>query len=189
MRLSFPDNAVDVVAGLPGAGKSTLIHRVVDRSAVEVVDTDDQRRDGGRASYVRHYGRILAAVRGSRPVVIHSRGTVGTLRRAITLVAALHGRPVHLILLDASWEEAEDGQRRRGRGVSRTRMDRELRRWRRLRDRGPRREGWASVTELDRPTAAVAEPLQWKATYTPGTTGFDVVGSRGWLRVEVPEAS
>jgi len=22
-----------------------------------------------------------------------------------------------------------------------------------------------------------------------GTTGFDVVGSRGWLRVEVPEAS
>ena len=57
--------------------------------------TDDQRRDGGRASYVRRYGRILAAVRGSRPVVIHSRGTVGTLRRAITLVAALHGRPAH----------------------------------------------------------------------------------------------
>ena len=24
---------------------------------------------------------------------------------------------------------------------------------------------------------------------TPGTTGFDVVGSWGWLRVEVPEAS
>ncbi len=23
----------------------------------------------------------------------------------------------------------------------------------------------------------------------PGTTGFDVVGSWGWLRVEVPEAS
>jgi len=178
VRFSFPDNAVIVAAGLPGAGTS-----------VEVVDTDDQRRDGGRASYVRRYGRILAAVRGSRPVVIHSRGTVGTLRRAITLVAALHGRPVHLILLDASWEEAEDGQRRRGRGVSRRRMDRELRRWRRLRDRGPRHEGWASVTALDRASAAAAEPLQWKATYTPGTTGFDVVGSRGWLRVEVPEAS
>jgi predicted kinase len=189
VRLSYPANAVVVVAGLPGAGKSTLIRRVVDRSAVEVVDTDDQRRDGGRASYVRHYGRILAAVRGSRPVVIHSRGTVGTLRRAIALVAALHGKPAHLILLDASWEEAEDGQRKRGRGVSRARMDRELRRWRRLRGRGPRREGWTSVIVLDRPTAAVAEPLQWKATYTPGTTGFDVVGSWGWSRVEVPEAS
>src|SRR5688500_16157437 len=135
VRLSFPDNAVVVVAGLPGAGKSTLIRRVVDRSAVEVVDTDDQRRHGRRASYVRHYGRILAAVRGSRPVVIHSRGTVGTLRRAIATVAALHGRPAHLILLDASADEAEDGQRRRGRGVSRLRMDREVARWRRLRGR------------------------------------------------------
>jgi len=189
VRLSLPDNAVVVVAGVPGAGKSTLIRRVVDRSAVAVVDTDDQRRDGGRASYARHYGRILAAVRGSRPVVIHSRGTVGTLRRAIATVAALHGRPAHLILLDASREEAEDGRRKRGRDVSRRRMAREVARWRRLRDRDLRREGWASVTVLDRATAAVVEPLQWEATYTPGTTGFDVVGSWGWSRVEVPEAS
>ena len=189
VRLSLPDNAVLVVAGVPGAGKSTLIRRLVDPTAVEIVDTDDQRRDGGRASYARHYGRILAAVRGPRPVVIHSRGTVGTLRRAIAAFAALHGRPAHLILLDASWEEAEDGQRRRGRGVSRSRMTREVRRWRRLRGRSLRHEGWASVTQLDRATAAVAEPLQWKATYTPGTTGFDVVGSWGWSRVEVPEAS
>jgi hypothetical protein len=29
-----------------------------------------------------------------------------------------------------------------------------------------------------------------RGTYGPlGTTGFDVVGSWGWLRVEVPEAS
>jgi len=189
VRLSLPDNAVVVVAGVPGAGKSTLIRRVVDRSAVAVVDTDDQRRDGGRASYARHYGRILAAVRGSRPVVIHTRGTVGTLRRAIATVAALHGRPAHLILLDASPEEAEDGRRRRGRDVSRLRMAREVARWRRLRDRDLRREGWASVTVLDRATAAVVEPLQWEATYTPGTTGFGVVGSWGWSRVEVPEAS
>jgi len=75
VRLSSPDNAVVVVAGIPGAGTPT----------VEVVDTDDHRRDGE--------GRILAAVRGSRPIVIHSRGTVGTLRRAIATVAALHGRP------------------------------------------------------------------------------------------------
>ena len=189
VRLSFPDNAVVVVAGVPGAGKSTLIRRVVDRSAVEVVDTDDQRRDGGRASYVRHYGRIVAAVRGSRPVVIHSRGTVGTLRRAIALVAALHGRPAHLILLDAPRAEAEEGQRRRGRRVSHARMDREVERWARLRRRALRREGWSSVTVLDRPSAAAVEPLQWDRTYTQGTTGFDVVGSWGWSRVEVAEAS
>ena len=136
MRLTYPDNAVVVVAGLPGAGKSTLIRRAVDRSAVRVVDTDDQRRDGGRASNVRHYGHMLAAVWGGRPVVIHSRGTLGTLRRGITLVASLRGRPAHLILLDAPRDAAEAGQRRRGRTIPARRMDREVARWDRLQRRG-----------------------------------------------------
>jgi adenylate kinase family enzyme len=114
VRLTYPENAVVVIAGIPGAGKSTLIRRVVDRSTARVVDTDDQRRDGGRASYVRHYAHIVTAVWGRRPVVIHSRGTLGTLRRAITLLSSLRGRPAHLILLDAPREEAEAGQRARG---------------------------------------------------------------------------
>jgi predicted kinase len=189
VRLTYPDNAVVVVAGLPGAGKSTLIRRAVDRAAVRVVDTDDQRRAGRRASYVRHYGHILTAVWGRRPVVIHSRGTLGTLRRLITLASSLRGRPAHLILLDTPRAAAEDGQRRRGRFVSRTKMDREVARWERLLDRGVRREGWRSVTVLDRPSAASVERLQWMQTQPLGTTGFDVVGSWGWLRVEVPEAS
>ncbi len=190
MRLTYPENAVIVVAGLPGAGKSTLIRRAVDRTAVRVVDTDDQRRDGQRASNVRHYGHIVAAVWGRQPVVIHSRGTLGTLRRLITLVSSLRGRPAHLILLDAPRAAAEEGQRRRGRGVSRARMDRESARWERLMRRGVRGEGWDSVLCLDRPSAASVEQLQWEQTTQPlGTTGFDVVGSWGWLRVEVPEAS
>jgi predicted kinase len=190
VRLTYPENAVVVVAGLPGAGKSTLIRRAVDRSAVRVVDTDDQRRNGRRASYVRHYGHMLAAVWGRQPVVIHSRGTLGTLRRLITLASSLRGRPAHLILLDAPRAEAEAGQQRRGRRVSRARMDREAARWDRLSRRGvPRREGWRSVAVLDRGSAAALEGLQWRQTQPLGTTGFDVVGSWGWLRVEVPEAS
>jgi RNA helicase len=190
VRLTYPENAVVVVAGIPGAGKSTLIRRAVDRSAVRVVDTDDQRRDGGRASNVRHYAHIVTAVWGRRPVVIHSRGTLGTLRRAITLLSSLRGRSAHLILLDAPREAAEAGQRARGRLVSRSRMDREARRWARLLRRGARGEGWSSVTVLDRATAAHVDGLQWTETYKPlGTTGFDAVGSWGWSRVEVPEAS
>jgi hypothetical protein len=189
VRLTYPEGAVVVVAGLPGAGKSTLIRRAVDRSAVRVVDTDDQRRDGRRASYVRHYGHMLAAVWGRQPVVIHSRGTLGTLRRLITLTSSLRGRPAHLILLDAPRAEAEEGQQRRGRRISRSRMDREVARWDRIRRRGIRGEGWRSVTVLDRASAAAVEGLQWNQTQPLGTTGFDVVGSWGWLRVEVPEAS
>ena len=35
-----------------------------------------------------------------------------------------------------------------------------------------------------------AGALAWRAQETsPGTTGFDAVGSWGWLRAEVPEAS
>jgi hypothetical protein len=190
VRLTFPESAVVVVAGIPGAGKSTLIRRAVDRSAVRVVDTDDQRRDGGRASNVRHYAHIVTAVWGRRPVVIHSRGTLGTLRRTITLLSSLRGRPAHLILLDVPREDAEAGQRARGRRVSRWKMDREGRRWARLRRRGARREGWSSVTVLDRASAAHIDGLQWNKSHRPlGTTGFDAVGSWGWSRVEVPEAS
>jgi hypothetical protein len=189
VRLSYPDNAVVVVAGLPGAGKSTLIRRAIDRSAVRVVDTDDQRRDGGRASNVRHYAHIVTAVWGRRPVVIHSRGTLGTLRRAITLLSSLRGRPAHLILLDAPRADAEEGQRERGRLVRRSVMDRHARRWERLRRRGARGEGWRSVTVLDRASAAAVDGLQWIEFKPLGTTGFDVVGSWGWSRVEVPEAS
>jgi predicted kinase len=168
VRFTYPEEAVVVVAGLPGAGKSTLIARAVDRSAVRVVDTDDQRRDDGRASNVRHYGHIVTAVWGRRPVVIHSRGTLGTLRRAIALLSSLRGRPAHLILLDAPREAAEAGQRRRGRIVPRSKMDREVARWARLRRRGVRREGWRSVTVLDRPSAAQVERLQWTGSQTPG---------------------
>ena len=166
VRLTYPGNAVVVVAGLPGAGKTTLIRRATSRPAI-VVDTDDQRRRGGQASYVRHYGHIVQAVWGRQPVVIHSRGTLGTLRRLIALLSFLRGRPAHLILLDAPRAAAEDGQRRRGRRVPRAIMDREAARWERLLRRGVRGEGWRSVTVLDRASAARVEELHWEQTYNP----------------------
>ena len=42
MQLRFPFDAVVVVAGVPGAGKTTLIRRAVDRDAVRVVDMERQ---------------------------------------------------------------------------------------------------------------------------------------------------
>lgn len=159
MQLSFPSDAVVVVAGVPGAGKTTLIRRAVDRGAARVVDTDDRRR--GPLLYLGHYARIAAAIAGRRPAVIHSRGTHPATRRMIATLAAVRGRPAHLVMLDAARDEAEAGQRARGRRVSADEMERQVSRWRRLMRHGARGEGWASVVVLDRPAAARTEAMQF----------------------------
>ena len=154
MDLRFTSDAVVVVAGVPGAGKTTLIRRAVDPATVRVVDTEDRRERGERASYLGHYARIVGAVAGRRPAVIHSRGTHAAARRAIALLARLRGRPAHLVMIDAPRAAAEAGQRRRGRTVPEAEMERHVARWRRLMARVPVREGWTSVVVLDREQAA-----------------------------------
>jgi hypothetical protein len=147
---------------VPGAGKTTLIRRAVDRHAARVVDTDDQRRAGRRRLlYTAHYAGIAAAIAGRRPVVIHSRGTHPVARRAIVLLARLWGRPAHLILLDVRRAEAEAGQRARGRSVGPTEMRRQFARWKRLVASEPHTEGWASVTVLDRAQTACTQAIEF----------------------------
>lgn len=166
MQLRFSSDAVVVVAGVPGAGKTTLIRRTVDRDTARVVDTDDLRAAGrSRLLYVGHYLRILAAVAGRRPAVIHSRGTQPAARLAISALAALRGRPAHLVMIDAERGEAEAGQRARGRTLPAAEMDRQLARWRGLMARRPR--GWASVAVLTRKEAARIEAF----AFVPAVTG------------------
>ena len=167
MRLDYPNDAVVVVAGVPGAGKTTLIRRTVDRGTVQVLDTDDRRRapgaKPGRARlYLGHYARIVRALLGHGPVVVHTRGTHAVSRGVVAALATLRGRPAHLLLLDADRAEAVAGQVARGRRVGAGEMDRQLRRWGRLvgrleRGRGP----WASVLRLDRATAAQVTALEF----------------------------
>jgi predicted kinase len=160
--LTYSSDSVVVVAGVPGAGKTTLLRRAVDRTVVRVVDTDDRPRRGPLL-YAGHYARIAAAIAGRRPVVIHSRGTLPSARRAIALLARLRGRPAHLILLDADRESAEAGQRRRGRTVSPAEMARQVARWRSLiAAGGPHGERWASVAILDRAAASRVGAIRFR---------------------------
>jgi AAA domain len=163
VRLAFSSNSVVVVAGMPGAGKSTLIRQAVDRSAVRVVDTDDHRRRVPALMYAEHYLRILLAVLGRRPAVIHSRGTHGWLRRGIALLARLRGREAHLVLLDAGRDEAVAGQLRRGRVIGADEMARQAARWSRLMARRPTGEGWDSVVVLDRSQASRTSAIEFVA--------------------------
>ncbi|WP_354702398.1 hypothetical protein DSM112329_02756 [Paraconexibacter sp. AEG42_29] len=164
MEMRVEPDAVLVVAGVPGAGKTTLIDRAVDRAATTVVDTDDRRREGRASRYkpVRvagHYRRIVAAIllRRGAPVVVHSRGTTTLARRAFPLLARVRGRPAHLVLLTVSTEAALAGQRQRGRIIPGREMRGHIERFGAVvadPERLARREGWASVTVLDRERAS-----------------------------------
>jgi hypothetical protein len=186
VHLGFPSRSVVVVAGVLGAGKTTLIRRAVDRAVVRVVDTEDRRAEGGRGVvrlYAGHYMRIAGAIAARRPTVIHSRGTHAAARRLIVLMAGLRGRSAHLVLLDADRVSAEAGQRARGRPVGRREMDGQLVRWRRLvssvrAEGGLRGEGWRSVTILDRADAAAVDAFEVApAGLTPPRSRLE-----GWVR-------
>ncbi len=172
---------VVVVAGLPGAGKSTLIGRAVDRRHWTVLDTDDLRERGSwllrrrSALYAWHYLTIVAAIGlRRRPVVIHSRGTRERPRRFIAALARLRRRPAVLLLLHAPRALAEAGQHERGRVLDPGEMDAEAERWegvlRAAADGSLQQEGWGLIVDLDRAQAA--------RVHAGGPAGFALVTQR-----------
>ena len=145
-----------VVAGVPGAGKSTLIRRAVDRTAAAVVDTDDERQRPGGTPAVRpplrpHRGRRAGRATGRRPLARHARDRLAARSRSGPACAA--GRPICSSSTHscAAPRPASAGAAGRSRG----RMDREWARWRRLRGRGVAGEGWTRRV-MSRPRRRVA---------------------------------
>ncbi|MGW7573171.1 AAA family ATPase [Streptomyces sp. NPDC054765] len=135
-ELRFPAGDLVVVSGLPGSGKSTLMHRVVPPldahgAAVHRIDSQDvrERWEGGRlrglpyALYrplvrAAHYLTLRRALRSGGSVVVHDCGTLAWVRGWIARSAVRGGRGLHLVLLDVAPEAALSGQESRGRGVS-----------------------------------------------------------------------
>lgn len=136
VELRFPAGDLVVVSGLPGSGKSTLMHRVVPpldgRGAlVHRIDSQDVRERWERGRLRRlpyalyrplvraaHYLALRRALRSGDSVVVHDCGTLAWVRGWLARTALRGGRGLHLVLLDVPPEVARSGQEARGRGVS-----------------------------------------------------------------------
>lgn len=142
-ELRYAVDAVVVLAGIPGAGKSTFLRRVfADNSTVRVLDSAHIRERWmpvlGALPYALwrplvhlvYYVTLLNAMRPGRgPLVIHDCATRPWARHLIGWRARRAGLPLHLILLDVPGDVARSGQWARGRVVRSTSMETHCRRW------------------------------------------------------------
>ncbi|GAA2812513.1 AAA family ATPase [Kribbella solani] len=142
-ELRYALDAVVVLAGIPGAGKSTFLRRVFTGGEPVRVFDSAQVRDRWRPVlgvlpyalwrplvHLVYYVTLLAAMRrGQGPMVVHDCATRPWARRLIGWRARQAGLPLHLILLDVPGDVARSGQWARGRVVRSASMEKHCRRW------------------------------------------------------------
>ncbi|MEU1497754.1 AAA family ATPase [Streptomyces sp. NPDC005732] len=163
-----------VVTGLPGSGKSTLMRRAVAGRRVDSQDTRDrwEARLARRLPYavyrplvrLAHYAGLRRTLRSGTGVVVHDCGTQAWVRRWLAREARRRGGTLHLLLLDVTPGKALEGQRERGRGVSRYAFARHrgaLSRLVRSVERGELPEGCGSAVLLDRTAANVLRRIDF----------------------------
>ncbi|MFD7133288.1 AAA family ATPase [Streptomyces sp. NPDC059894] len=164
--LLFGPHDLVVVTGLPGSGKSTLMQRTVKGARVDSQDTRD-RWDARVPRFLpyalyrplvraAHYAGLHRALRTGGGVVVHDCGTQAWVRAWLAREARRRGGTLHLLMLDVTPGTALEGQRERGRGVSRYAFLRHRRAASQLLrsvERGHLPEGCGSAILLDRPAA------------------------------------
>ncbi|MBT2420963.1 AAA family ATPase [Streptomyces sp. ISL-22] len=166
--LLFGPKDLVVITGLPGSGKSTLMRRTVKAIRIDSQDTRD-RWDARMPRFLpyavyrplvrlAHYVGLRRALRTGEGVVVHDCGTQAWVRGWLAREARRRGGSLHLLLLDVSADTALEGQRERGRGVSRYAFLRHRRAAARLLssvETGDLPQGCGSAVLLDRPAADV----------------------------------
>ena len=134
-----------LVGGLPGAGKTLLLGRLLAGAPPGTRGLDSEQvaaalhASGLRLPYrwVRpvvhavHRLRVRVVLRGGTPVVVLTDPLTSPRRRASLLRSARRaGREVRLVLVDAAPDEARRGQEDRRRTISTRAMARHVGRWR-----------------------------------------------------------
>ncbi|MDT7708549.1 MAG: hypothetical protein QOG20_4156 [Pseudonocardiales bacterium] len=162
-----PGRNLTLVAGLPGAGKSTLLRGLARRPGLAVLDSETQRRAlamllPARTPYLLyrpvvhllHRTAIVHRAFGrTDSVVVHLPAISTGLRRLVRALARVTGRTAHLVWIEASIDEAVEGQRRRGRTLNQRSFARHARRAARTARRLLEHrldEGWSSSVVIDR---------------------------------------
>ncbi|MET8853143.1 AAA family ATPase [Amycolatopsis sp. NPDC004625] len=174
-----------VVAGLPGAGKTTMLRRAV--AGVPVLDSDQVRERlravvPGFLAYrwyrpVVHGWHRLRIVRWALgvagPIVVHEPCTRASTRALFALVGVVSGRPVRLLFLDVPAGVALAGQVARGRVVRGRGFARHVRRvgkWRGALAAGRVPVGWCSVRVVDRGLAGRVRIVARAGAGKPGAS-------------------
>ncbi|MEV5489458.1 AAA family ATPase [Streptomyces bobili] len=164
--LLFGPRDLVVVTGLPGSGKSTLMKRAVTGTRIDSQDTRDRwdarmPRALPYALYrplvrLAHYAGLRRALRTGEGVVVHDCGTQAWVRAWLAREARRRGGTLHMVLLDVTVGTALEGQRERGRGVSRYAFRRHRRaasHLLRAAEKGRLPKGCGSTVLLDRAAA------------------------------------
>lgn len=155
-----------LLAGLPGAGKSSLLRTMRASGPYTVLDSDQVReplaRCLPRVSYrlyrplvhLLHHLRIIrAALAAPGPVLVHEPATRVATRSWLALLARLTSRRPHMLWLEVTPAQARAGQRERGRVLSARSFAKHVRRALSISARlacGRPLCGWPEVTVLHR---------------------------------------
>ncbi len=156
-----------VLAGLPGAGKSTALGKLRGGSDISTLDSEQVRAQLRKVLPTRlpyrfyrplvhlaHRARIaMCCLRAPGPVVAHEPATRGTTRAMLMLFGWLTGRQRVLVWLHADAREALAGQQARGRLIRPRSFLRHVQRAHRMHLRllgGGQPRGWHQVHLLTR---------------------------------------
>ena len=181
MLLAPRSETVVVVAGLPGAGKTTLV-----ASEPRALDSDVLREAWAPRLpgvpyalwrpllHAWHWIAIWRAAARPQGVILVRPFTTGWLRRAVLRRARRHHPAVHLVVVDATPAQARAGQRARGRTLRERAIRRHERRWAGADFAG---EPWTTITRVPRGSASSQRAPSRLRRRLPTVTTAAVIGA------------